>query len=181
MAINGIQSLGPMALAVVSLTIIVSIGAIVLAQMGPAAYNQVTVDGETQEPSDALPTTFTVNTVKQGVVEDSEKLYLDETGDGANLIQLEKGTDYEVLSYENGEIELKDSSTLSSYNTADGDQIVVDYEYEEESNANTVFDKGSEAVQTFADFFTVIVVIGISAVLFLLLGGVRQAGRNSMA
>lgn len=71
MAINGIQSLGPMALAVVSLTIIVSIGAIVLAQMGPAAYNQVTVDGETQEPSDALPTTFTVNTVKQGVVEDS--------------------------------------------------------------------------------------------------------------
>lgn len=48
MAISRVKSLGPMALAIVSLTIIVSIGAVVLANMQPTAYNEVTVDGETQ-------------------------------------------------------------------------------------------------------------------------------------
>lgn len=180
MAINGVKSLGPMALAIVSLTIIVSLGAVVLAQMQPTAYNEVTVDGETHQPSDTLPTNFAVTNVGQGLVENSETLYLDGSGDGSNLIELAKGTDYKVVSYEDGEFELQDSTALSSYNTTEGDEIVADYSYEERSNANTVFDKANSAIQTFADFFTVIVVIGVAAVLFLLLGAVRSAGRNGM-
>lgn len=49
------------------------------------------------------------------------------------------------------------------------------------TEATTVLDTGIDALTTFADFFTVIVVIGVAAVLFLLLGAVRRAGGNSMA
>lgn len=81
------------------------------------------------------------------MVEDSETLYLDELGDGSNLTELAKGTDYEVVSYEDGKFELQDSTALSSYNTTEGDQIVVDYSYEERSSANTVFDEANNAIQ----------------------------------
>jgi hypothetical protein len=49
------------------------------------------------------------------------------------------------------------------------------------TDATNVLDTGIGALTTFADFFTVIVVIGVAAVLFLLLGAVRRAGGNSMA
>lgn len=49
------------------------------------------------------------------------------------------------------------------------------------TDATGVLDTGIEALTTFADFFTVIVVIGVAAVLFLLLGSVRKAAGNSMA
>jgi len=47
--------------------------------------------------------------------------------------------------------------------------------------ASGVLDTGVNALQTFGSFFTVIVVIGIAAVLFLLLGAVKRAGGTSMA
>lgn len=50
-----------------------------------------------------------------------------------------------------------------------------------DTEAEGVLDTGVQALGTFADFFTVIVVIGVAAVLFLLLGAVRRAGSNSMA
>lgn len=49
------------------------------------------------------------------------------------------------------------------------------------SDATAILDLGVDALNTFGDFFTVIVVIGIAAVLFLLLGAVKRAGGNSMA
>lgn len=49
------------------------------------------------------------------------------------------------------------------------------------AEATTVLDTGIDALQTFSDFFTVIVVIGVAAVLFILLGAVRRAGGQSMA
>lgn len=52
---------------------------------------------------------------------------------------------------------------------------------EETDTAYGVLDAGIDALSTFGDFFTVIVVIGVAAVLFLLLGAVRRAGNNGMA
>ena len=91
MPMNGVDSLGPMALAIVSLAIIIGVGAVVLAEI-------------------------------QGVdVVDSE------------------GTAYDTIG------------------------------------------AGLDALSTFGDFFTVIVVVGVAAVIFLLLGALRRAGGRSMA
>jgi len=52
------------------------------------------------------------------------------------------------------------------------------------SNSTTAQDTitaGQEALGTFGDFFTVIVVVGTAAVIFLLLGALRRTGANSMA
>lgn len=52
------------------------------------------------------------------------------------------------------------------------------------SNSTTASDTisaGESALGTFSDFFTVIVVVGVAAVIFLLLGALRRAGNNSMA
>jgi len=91
MALRGIEDLGPMALAVVSIAIIVGIGAIVLAQLGDV-----------------------------GVVSNS-------------------------------------------------------------TTASNTIDAGQNALGTFGDFFQVIVVVGVAAVIFLLLGALRRAGGQSMA
>jgi len=40
---------------------------------------------------------------------------------------------------------------------------------------------GQDALGTFGDFFTVIVVVGVAAVIFLLLGALRRSGASSMA
>lgn len=47
-----------------------------------------------------------------------------------------------------------------------------------DTDATNVLDSGISALQTFSDFFTVIVVIGIAAVIFLLLQVLRASGRN---
>jgi len=49
------------------------------------------------------------------------------------------------------------------------------------SEAESVLTTGIDALGTFSDFFTVIVVIGVAAVLFLLLRAVRGAGRMTSA
>lgn len=177
MPLGGVDDLAPFALAIVSLVIIVGVGSMVLTEFQPAAFDDVLVEDDRYQPSDTLPTSFLLDVVQEGVVENSEQLWLDELGDNTDLIELEEGTDYEVLSYENGEIELKDSATLSAYNSADNDEIVVDYEYQESTEASGILDTAVQAMQTFSDFFTVIVVIGIAAVIFMLLSVLRASGR----
>lgn len=48
-------------------------------------------------------------------------------------------------------------------------------------NASSVLQTGISSLQTFSDFFAVIVIIGIAAVIFLLLAVVRGAGRSASA
>jgi len=49
------------------------------------------------------------------------------------------------------------------------------------TTATNTLDAGQQALGTFGDFFQVIVVVGVAAVIFLLLGGLRRAGTASMA
>jgi len=49
------------------------------------------------------------------------------------------------------------------------------------TEAASVLQTGIDSLGTFSDFFTVIVVIGVAAVLFLLLRAVRGAGRMASA
>lgn len=49
------------------------------------------------------------------------------------------------------------------------------------TTADNTIQSGADALGTFGDFFTVIVVVGVAAVIFLLLGALRSAGDRSMA
>jgi len=49
------------------------------------------------------------------------------------------------------------------------------------STADNTIQAGQDALGTFGDFFTVIVVVGVAAVIFLLLGALKRAGGRSMA
>jgi len=49
------------------------------------------------------------------------------------------------------------------------------------TTASDTITAGQEALGTFGDFFTVIVVVGVAAVIFLLLGALRRSGTSSMA
>lgn len=49
------------------------------------------------------------------------------------------------------------------------------------TTATETIDAGASALGTFGDFFTVIVVVGVAAVIFLLLGALRRSGKASMA
>jgi hypothetical protein len=49
------------------------------------------------------------------------------------------------------------------------------------STADNTVQAGQDALGTFGDFFTVIVVVGVAAVIFLLLGALRRSGASSMA
>jgi low affinity Fe/Cu permease len=48
------------------------------------------------------------------------------------------------------------------------------------TTATNTIDAGQNALGTFGDFFQVIVVVGVAAVIFLLLGALRSAGTRSM-
>ena len=60
--------------------------------------------------------------------------------------------------------ELGDLSVVTNSTTADG-----------------TIQAGQDALGTFGDFFTVIVVVGVAAVIFLLLGALRRSGASIMA
>jgi len=49
------------------------------------------------------------------------------------------------------------------------------------TTADNTVQAGQDALGTFGDFFTVIVVVGVAAVIFLLLGALRRSGASSMA
>jgi len=49
------------------------------------------------------------------------------------------------------------------------------------TTADNTIQAGQDALGTFGDFFTVIVVVGVAAVIFLLLGALKRAGGRSMA
>lgn len=97
---------------------------------GTLVTDTTSITGETYTPSDSLPSTISLNNIEDGIVEDSETVYLDETGDNSNLIELVEGDDYQVNSYDDGEIEILSGGTNSQdYNTTEGDEIQADYSY----------------------------------------------------
>jgi len=49
------------------------------------------------------------------------------------------------------------------------------------TTAQGTIESGQQALGTFGDFFTVIVVVGVAAIIFLLLGALRRTGRQTMS
>lgn len=180
---TGTRNLAVAALAIVSLAVIVGVGSIVLAEMQPASWQTSDVQEESNQPATPFPTNYTV--AQQSSDADFEELnsedvvvIFEDSDAGANTT-LAESTDYNV--YESaGNIELLNSTDTSDYDSA-SDTFYYEYTYEYSGDATSILGTGLSALQSFADFFTVIVVIAVAVVLFGLLRVVRGAGRGVTA
>jgi len=176
------NQLAPVALAMVSLVILVATGAIVLSEMESTSYTDVQVTDEKDQPPGPLPANYTLdgstNSDYVEIVESSVEVVLEDASAGTN-ITLDVDSDYIVYT-EAGEIELQSSPAGVSYDDT-SDQVYTTYDYEKEGTATATLGKGQDALSTFSDFFQVVVVIAVAVVIFMLLRGLRRTGSKTMA
>jgi len=165
---------------------VVAVGGITLVQFQPASYTNNQVTDEIISSSGSVPETIQVSNTAQGLDKYSETIVLVDN-ESSNNYTLERDTDYEVIDYSTGELNITnddpDEDGTAEIDTVD-DEYSVDYTYNTEGTATNVISQGLSALDTFGSFFTVIVVVGIIAVLLLLLQVFRSAGtgvNNSMA
>jgi len=178
--IKGIDDLAPVALAMVSLAIVVGIGAVVLVEMEGSSYNNVQVLNENSQPGGPLPANYSLSEASGSdfVTVTSTTVVIEDASASSN-VTLEQGTDY-VLYEDQGTIEVQSSPGGVSYDDT-SDSFYTDYSYDEEGQATSILGDGQNALSTFGDFFQVLVVVAIAAVIFLLLGALRKVGGRSMA
>lgn len=161
---------------------VIAIGAVTLTEMNPVSYTDAQVTAEQDQPTAPFPSNYTLDASTKSeyvqVKENSVTVTYEDTSAGTNTT-LTESTDYEIY-LQDGKIELKNTTTTSSYDDAN-DYFYTDYEYEQESEATNILDSGQSALGTFGDFLTVIVVVGIAAVIFLLLNALKAAGGKTMA
>ena len=146
------------------LGIMFGVGLAVLTDVQDQVHEETFTSGN-YTPADSLPTNYTVSPVGDGVVENSETLYLDETGDGQNLQALDKGTNYSVVSYSNGTFTLE---SVPGYNTSDGDQILTEYDYKTNGEASVALDDTISAISEFTGWFGLIVLVVVAAIIIRL-------------
>lgn len=177
---NAADRLGPVALAIVTLAVVVGVGSIVLTQIEPVSYQDNTVTDETAQPSSPFPTNYTVSQQSDANFElidaDDVTVTYEDSSAGTNTT-LTEGTHYNVYE-EEGIIEYINTTSLFNDYDSTSDVFYNDYTWESSEDATGVLSTGVDSLQTFSDFFTVIVVIAISVVLFGLLRVVRGAGRG---
>lgn len=180
---KAIDMLAPGAIAVVSLAIVVAVGAVVLGNMQPVSYQDQDKGTEAFQPTSPLPTNITVSVATDAdfvrVVEDSEILVYENASTATNTT-LVQGTDYAPY-YEEGIFEAQSPSALASYNDSEDNLYVTEYSYEYKGAAHVVLGTGLSALQTFANFFTIIVIMLVASVIFLLLRTVRRNGNRGTA
>lgn len=163
---KGIKELAPFAIALISLVATVVVGSVTVAEMQDSAYLDTSIENETFNATDDSYT-YTVEEASSSDFVDLQRITVyDTTSQSTEL-------DAEIVDAEAGEIEVNGS--------VDEEDESIDYTYSQESQANGILDQGASALSTFSDFFVVIVVVGIAAVIFLLLGALRRAGGRTMA
>jgi len=176
---RGVKSLTPLAISLVILVMVIATGGIMLSQFQPASYVNNQVTGEAEASTGAVPETITTDNMAQGVEDETITLYDNETETNYTL---QKTEDYEVISYDNGEFNVTnadvDGDGTNEVSNTD-DTYYLDYTYNTKGTASGIIDQGLSALDTFGSFFTVIVVVGIGAVLLLLLQVFRTAGRST--
>jgi len=174
------DNLSPLALAVVSIAVIVSVGTITLTQMEPVSWQTSNQLEETDQPA-SLPYNYTVvsesNSDFTQLTEDSSTVVLEDSSEGTNISLT---TDSYKVYVDKGKIEVEDTSETSNYNSSE-DTFYFQYQYEQETDASTYILTGVDSLGTFADFFTVVIILGIAAVLFILFKTIRRNGSQVTA
>jgi len=163
---KGVKQLGPLALAVVSLVVIIGIGSVVLAELTDTSYDTVDVSNETFNAT-SNPYNYTVS-----VSGNTDFVELDSVTVYESTSQTTEGN-ATIVDAEAGKVEVEVAEDA-------GDES-LDYSYSEENTATGVLGSGQDALNTFGDFLQVIVVVGVAAVIFLLLGALRRTGNRTMA
>lgn len=174
-----VSSLAPFAIALITVFIVIAAGTLVLSNFNNAAYDENTVTDEQDTLTTPLPDTYTLENVEEGVKERSETVVFNDVSADTNTT-LEKDTDYTV-DYAEGEITVENTSTTEDFNESE-DFIYTDYTYYTSNTASDTVDKALSAMDTFTEFGSVIVIVGVAAVIFMLLGafGIGAGSRTGM-
>jgi len=138
-----------------------------LNSMVDATYDQVDVTDEVHTPS-SLPANITVDNVSRGVKDYSEEIRFYDSSNSSETV-LDRDSDYNVVSYDDGKFEVLDTTATSDYNSSDGDELRFDYTYEEESQASGFLNNSIDAFTVVPGLLEVIVVFGFVSVLIGLL------------
>jgi len=163
---KAVKQLGPLALAVVSLVVIIGIGSVVLAELTDTSYDTVDVTNETFNAT-SNPYNYTVS-----------------DAGNSDFVQLESATVYESTSQSStGNVTILDAEAgkVNVEVAEDAPDESLEYSYSEKNKATGILGSGQDALSTFGDFLTVIVVVGVASIIFLLLGVLRKSGSRTMA
>jgi len=148
-----INDLGPISLAVGIAVIILAVTSMVLANMQPNTYASSSVDNETFNAT-SDPFTYTVSKASD-----------------ADFHQLTSVTCYESTSQSTEQTCTILDAELGEVNvsgTVDSDDESIDYDYEYEGAAFSTLGKGLDAMNTFADWFNILILVTVSAVILAL-------------
>lgn len=182
------EGLLPYALAIVTLIIIVTVGAVVLGGVQEGAADENTVTDESHDLSGALPIQYTLDEVGSSdfleIDSGSETVVFQNStyANGASSnTTLSEGDGYNIT-YEGdnpGVIWIKnDSEVRSTINdtTSLNARAWNDYTELTTNDATSISETGQTAMGDFSDFFTVLVILGIAVALFMLLNMLRRTG-----
>ncbi|MFP4019075.1 MAG: hypothetical protein ACLFUH_07475 [Bacteroidales bacterium] len=154
-----IGDIGPIASTLGVAIIIISVIAMILASMAPQTYVATEVTNESH--SLTLPGNLTVDNVEKGIESDSETLYFWDDSE-STATELDETDNYTVTSYDDGKFEVKD---ISDYSETDGDTINIDYAYLSAGTATSVLTAGEGALEVFADWFSIIVIVSVATII----------------
>lgn len=170
----GMDDMLNMVIAIVLVASIAAIGAVTLSGIRDTQTDKTGITNETLAGTETLPKTMTTNSTP--IVEDSETIRAWNTTTGAVVGgALVEGTNYSVLSYDNGQF------NITNVNPNGSDiAINISYTHKASNNETALFDKGQEGLTTFADFLptiaTVVVGVILLGLLFVLKGRKGRSG-----
>lgn len=148
----GIKDIGPIALSLGIAVIVISVVAMILGQMGPQTYMDRNVPNETFN-ANSDPYTYTVNrTSEKDFVDLTKVTCYESTSQDTEL----SDNDCNISDAEAGKVKI--STTVDS-----GDES-LEYNYAEETQATSVVEKGEDAMATFGDWFNILVIVSVSAI-----------------
>lgn len=180
MAVRSFEDMVPAALAIISLAIVVAIGAVIMTELRPVSLDENSFTNEAHQPTATNGINqsegfqqYTLNNPGEEVT--SLTVDFHDSSAGTNTTLTGGGTNYSLNS-NNGQVNV---TKVDDYDSSSGDKFFNDYDNEAPGNATGVVDTTLDSLQTFADFFVVIIVVIVAALLFTALSVVRRAGRSS--
>ena len=166
---RAIEKLAPLAIAFVFVGIAVAIGAVVLSELEEPAYDTLQ-ENQTELGVDVTSEpVHTLSPIGEGLV-NVDVFYVDEE------IYVSESTEYEVLSEEDGEIQVLNDGAWEGDTDA---EIRYEYEYNDLGQANDILNSALDALDTLGSFLTVLAVVAVASLIFVMLKVFGRTANNS--
>jgi hypothetical protein len=173
-----VQDIGPVALSIGLAIIIVAVMAMILSQMAPQTYVEIPIVNDSFSHSTlagvgANATNVTLTTVGYGMKSGTliVRWYSNTT---LNTTTLTTGN-YTLLSGINGIVEVE---AISAWNTS-GDKIDFSYTYDDAGASTSTITAGLSALSVFGDWFGIIVIVAVAAIILGLVMLFRASASGS--